>query len=278
MTEGTIKTSKYEIIAIFREELRKRTEIEIFFNNTSIITQLTRVDFAEFHIQTHRKIPSGHKIRFLLHSDSGKIEFNAALTKHDNSGVDKGIRYAFSLPECLQVVQRRRDPRFRLRHEHDFYCRGRHKNGENYLFDIKDISDGGCALMTKTPNLKFLSHNALLKNAVLMLAEYGEITIDLVVKNVIVITLDNANEESESYYQISCQFKFRHLDDQRRTANCRREDCANSFHHGSVRSSNCSLPTIIISVLPPCSALLIKRFIATASISCKNWVLIIPAL
>jgi c-di-GMP-binding flagellar brake protein YcgR len=88
----------------------------------------------------------------------------------------------FSLPECLQVVQRRRDPRFRLRHEHDFYCRGRHKNGENYLFDIKDISDGGCALMTKTPNLKFLSHNALLKNAVLMLAEYGEITIDLVVK------------------------------------------------------------------------------------------------
>lgn len=169
MTEGTIKTSKYEIIAIFREELRKRTEIEIFFNNTSIITQLTRVDFAEFHIQTHRKIPSGHKIRFLLHSDSGKIEFNAALTKHDNSGVDKGIRYAFSLPECLQVVQRRRDPRFRLRHEHDFYCRGRHKNGENYLFDIKDISDGGCALMTKTPNLKFLSHNALLKNAVLML-------------------------------------------------------------------------------------------------------------
>ncbi len=169
MTEGTIKTSKYEIIAIFREELRKRTEIEIFFNNTSIITQLTRVDFAEFHIQTHRKIPSGHKIRFLLHSDSGKIEFNAALTKHDNSGVDKGIRYAFSLPECLQVVQRRRDPRFRLRHEHDFYCRGRHKNGENYLFDIKDISDGGCALMTKTPNLKFLSHNALLKTPYLCL-------------------------------------------------------------------------------------------------------------
>ncbi len=45
--------------------------------------------------------------------------------------------------------------------------------------------------------------------------QVGSIT-DLVVKNVIVITLDNANEESESYYQISCQFKFRHLDDQRR--------------------------------------------------------------
>ncbi|HFT7846972.1 TPA: PilZ domain-containing protein, partial [Klebsiella aerogenes] len=36
MIEGTIKTSKYEIIAIFREEQRKQTEIEIFFNNKSI--------------------------------------------------------------------------------------------------------------------------------------------------------------------------------------------------------------------------------------------------
>lgn len=35
MTEGTIKTSKYEIIAIFREELRKRTEIEIFFGDAA---------------------------------------------------------------------------------------------------------------------------------------------------------------------------------------------------------------------------------------------------
>ena len=154
MTEGTIKTSKYEIIAIFSEELLKQAEIEVFVNNKSTITQLTRVDFAEFHITTICKIPAGHKVKFILHSDSGKIEFNAALTKHDNSGVDKGIRYAFSLPECLQVVQRRRDPRFRLRHEHDFYCRGRHKNGENYLFDIKDISDGGCALLTKPTNLK----------------------------------------------------------------------------------------------------------------------------
>lgn len=65
MTEGTIKTSKYEIIAIFREELRKRTEIEIFFNNTSIITQLTRVDFAEFHIQTIAK--SHRVIKFVFY-------------------------------------------------------------------------------------------------------------------------------------------------------------------------------------------------------------------
>lgn len=59
MTEGTIKTSRYEIIAIFREELRKHSEIEVFFNNKNIMTQLTRVDFAEFHIVTQSKIPCG---------------------------------------------------------------------------------------------------------------------------------------------------------------------------------------------------------------------------
>lgn len=69
--------------------------------------------------------------------------------------------------------------------------------------------------MTKSPNLKFLSHNAILQNAILALAEYGEVTVDLVIKNVVMVTLDD-NEESDSYYQISCQFKFRHLDNKKR--------------------------------------------------------------
>ena len=89
------------------------------------------------------------------------------------------------------------------------------QKGENYLFEIKDISDGGCALMTRSPNLKFLSHNAILKNAILAVAEYGEITVDLVIKNVVMVTLDD-NEKSDSYYKISCQFKFRHLDNKKR--------------------------------------------------------------
>lgn len=72
MTEGTIKTSKYEIIAIFREELRKRTEIEIFFNNTSIITQLTRVDFASFIFRPIAKSRPGIKFAFSCIAIQGK--------------------------------------------------------------------------------------------------------------------------------------------------------------------------------------------------------------
>lgn len=216
MTEGTIKTSRYEIIAIFREELRKQSEIEIFLNNKSIMTQLTRVDFAEFHIVTHSKIPPGNRYRFILHSDSGKIEFNSTLLENYDSEHQQGNKFSFTLPDCLQVIQRRRDPRFRLHHHYDFFCRGRHKNGENYTFEIKDISDGGCALMAKNPNLKFLGHHSVLKNSILSLAEYGEITIDLVIKNVIEVTLDDGSVDQETYHQVSCQFKFRHQDDRTR--------------------------------------------------------------
>ena len=216
MTEGTIKTNKYEIIAIFREELRKQSEIEIILNNKSITMQLTRVDFSEFHIVTHSEIPPGNRYKFILHSDSGKIEFNSTLLENDSSNHQQGNKFAFSLPDCLQVIQRRRDPRFRLHHHYDFFCRGRYKNGENYTFEIKDISDGGCALMAKNPNLKFLGHHSVLKNSTLSLAEYGEITIDLVIKNVIEVTLDDGFPGHENYHQVSCQFKFRHHDDKAR--------------------------------------------------------------
>ncbi|KLE82461.1 flagellar brake protein [Klebsiella aerogenes] len=216
MIEGTIKTSKYEIIAIFREEQRKQTEIEIFFNNKSISTQIARVDFAEFHIQSDSKIPAGNKFKFILHSDSGKIEFTSQRQKNSAGGAENSNKVAFALPECIQVVQRRRDPRFRLRDENDFFCHGRHKNGENYAFDIKDISDGGCALITQSPNLKFLANNSTLKNAILSLAEYGEITVDLIIKNVAMVTLDSEEKSPENYYQISCQFKFRRSDDRKK--------------------------------------------------------------
>ncbi len=70
--------------------------------------------------------------------------------------------------------------------------------------------------MTKTPNLKISQPQRLTEKRRTYACRIWRDHHDLVVKNVIVITLDNANEESESYYQISCQFKFRHLDDQRR--------------------------------------------------------------
>lgn len=109
--------------------------------------------------------------------------------------------------------------RFRLRHEHDFYCRGRHKNGENYLSISKTFPDGSCALMTKTPNLKFSAITPYWKTPYWCLQNMARSPSTWWSK--CHCHPDNANEESESYYQISCQFKFRHL-----TTPANREDTA----------------------------------------------------
>jgi c-di-GMP-binding flagellar brake protein YcgR len=86
------------------------------------MTQITRVDFAEFHIVTHSKIPPGHKYKFILHSDSGKIEFSSTLKKSYNTDAERGNKVSFALPECIHVVQRRRDPRIRLHNRYDFFA------------------------------------------------------------------------------------------------------------------------------------------------------------
>lgn len=52
--------------------------------------------------------------------------------------------------------------------------------------------------MAKNPNLKFLTHNSILKNSILSAAEYGEITVDLVVKNVVLVTLDEDDEQGKA--------------------------------------------------------------------------------
>ena len=62
---------------------------------------------------------------------------------------------------------------------YDFFCRGRHRNGENYLFDIKDISDGGCALIDEKPESE-VSQRIIQSSKIQLsssLAEHGEITV-----------------------------------------------------------------------------------------------------
>jgi hypothetical protein len=53
----------------------KQAEIEVFVNNQNIITQLTRVDFAEFHISTTSKIPPGIKFNLFCIAIQEKSSF-----------------------------------------------------------------------------------------------------------------------------------------------------------------------------------------------------------
>ncbi len=158
---GMAKDNKFEIVAIIREELLRKTKVELKFKDASVVTQLEKVDFDYFVITNNSDIPHSSIQSFILHSDSGIIRFNARFSQSLTDKLECGL--AYRIPEVILLVQRRQHQRFSFLKGYHFYCSGRYKNGENYLLQIKNISRGGCALISQKINTRFLYKNALIK-------------------------------------------------------------------------------------------------------------------
>ncbi|MDN4237596.1 pilus assembly protein PilZ, partial [Citrobacter freundii] len=86
---------------------------------------------------------------------------------------------------------------------------GQSKNGENYSFKIKNISQGGCALIVKDVNARFLYKDAVIKNASLDFDTFGSLQLDLKVIDVVLINEFDEDNQLYSCHQISCEFDFK---------------------------------------------------------------------
>ncbi|EPJ5579897.1 PilZ domain-containing protein [Citrobacter farmeri] len=205
---GMAKNNKFEIVAIIREALLRKTKVELRFKETSLVTQLEKVDFDYFVIAYNSEIPLSSIQSFILHSNSGIIRFNARFSQ---SLTDKlGCGLAYRIPEIVLLVQRRQHERFSFLQGYHFYCSGRYKNGENYSLQIKNISRGGCALISQKVNARFLYKNALIKAASLDFEQFGYLQCDLRVVNVVAVNEFDENNQLYSCQQISCKFEFKH--------------------------------------------------------------------
>lgn len=181
---GMAKNNKFEIVAIIREALLRKTKVELRFKETSLVTQLEKVDFDYFVIAYNSEIPLSSIQSFILHSNSGIIRFNARFSQ---SLTDKlGCGLAYRIPEMVLLVQRRQHERFSFLQGYHFYCSGRYKNGENYSLQIKNISRGGCALISQKVNDRFLYKNALIKAASLDFEQFGYLQCDRSFLNILV--------------------------------------------------------------------------------------------
>ena len=207
MSFGLAKENKFEIIAILREELHKKTKLEVLCENSSVITQLEKIDFEHFMISWHEDIIPEKVQYFILHSDSGIIKFSARLEKSPTAGAEAGLSYA--IPDMIFFAQQRQNQRFSFLKGYDFFCFGRYKNGENYSFKIKNISQGGCALIVKDVNARFLYKDAVIKGASLDFDTFGNLQLDLKVIDVVMINEFDEDNQLYSCYQISCGFDFR---------------------------------------------------------------------
>lgn len=208
MSFGLAKENKFEIIATLREELHKKTKLEVLCENSNVITQLEKIDFERFTISWHEDIVPEKIQYFILHSDSGIIKFSARFATDLPSDAEAGLSYF--IPDMIFFAQQRQNQRFSFLKGYDFFCFGRYKNGENYSLKIKNISQGGCALIVKDVNARFLYKDAVIKGASLDFEAFGSLQLDL--KVIDVVTINEFDEDNQLYtcHQISCGFDFKH--------------------------------------------------------------------
>lgn len=89
MSVGSLKESKYEILAILREECRVKSEIDIYHQGELWAANIKKVDFSCFYIHPDdsdfSSLMDNAEFSFVLHSQLGKIEFSAVLNAECDS-------------------------------------------------------------------------------------------------------------------------------------------------------------------------------------------------
>jgi len=116
MSEGVSKNSRYEIIAILRDELRIQSKLYFYCNDIKHQSTLKKIEGNFFYIKpstSHPGLPKESIFYFIIHSPLGKIEFttNNRITDKSNSN----NLLCFIIPESLSILQRRTSPRINVR-------------------------------------------------------------------------------------------------------------------------------------------------------------------
>lgn len=135
MSFGLAKEDKFEIIAILREELHKKTKLEILCGDSSVITQLEKVDFERFVISGHGDIVPEKVQYFILHSESGIVKFSARFEQTSSAGAEAGLSYF--IPDMIFFAQQRQNQRFSFLKGYDFFCFGRYEMEKTTLSRLK---------------------------------------------------------------------------------------------------------------------------------------------
>ncbi|MDV0787620.1 PilZ domain-containing protein [Citrobacter amalonaticus] len=204
--DGNLKKSKYEIMAILREELRVKSQLDFSYNDMKWRTSLQKVKGTYFYVNIpppiRNNFPQRAGFNFLIHSKLGKVEFVTYQGKFDSDS-----NWCFLIPDDISVLQRRLSPRFRVDNKLQFYCTGRFKDGTYYEYHLNDISEGGCSFIAPDNRLNFLSKGSLLYNVKIVLSDYGCLTLNLKIVDVVEQRIDINKEQFEiKNYRISCMF------------------------------------------------------------------------
>lgn len=205
MSEGVSKNSRYEIIAILREELRVKSNVSYCYENVSRESTLQKVDSSYFYIvpspPLQAFVSQNSVFYFSIHSQIGKIEFTTTLS------FSEGNLFRFFIPDMINILQRRTAPRINIGDSKKFYCSVRHKNGASFIYALNDISSGGCSFISKKSQLNLIRKDYVLDNVDIVFGEYGSVTTNLKVMSVINLPYNKFHEMD--FFRISCMFQHK---------------------------------------------------------------------
>lgn len=207
MCSGLKIDSRFEIIAILRDGLTRKNNLDLICNGTRTLTKIKIIFPDYFVIPSNSFLPTNIIQSFALYSDSGvvifKARYNPVLTTQLNFG------RVYSFPDIIFLHQRRHHKRLHVVDIFNFHCSGQHENGEFFRMQIKNISKGGCALLPEGLCASFLCKDSLIKGGVLNFGNFGSLCLDLSVVNISpTIEYDEENQPIVTDI-VSCKFLFR---------------------------------------------------------------------
>lgn len=206
MEESYVKQNLFEIIAIMREAVKKRSRVDIQAKNRVFASRIQKIDSVGFFIPWDEELAKErNSLGFVIQDDNGRYDFKTTKSKVININ-NINLLY-FSIPKSVNVTQRRMHLRLDLSNKLNFQCCGKFNDGRKYHYKIKDISHGGCALIVENNE-----HINSLCGTTLRNVEFDFNDIGTLVSNLHVINVEPIKEitDDDSYREVvhlSCQFK-----------------------------------------------------------------------
>lgn len=159
MNKNKFEFSKFEIIAILRDAIKRHKYATLELGGCKIERQVLKVDSQGIYFCSI--IPDvylGKKINVTMNNNNAKYNFTITVSKKLKfEMLNNKYCWILDLPESIEICQRRKQARISISSVNSYNGNGRSNKGFYYLFEIKNLSKGGCTVIRKQSSTDFKS-------------------------------------------------------------------------------------------------------------------------
>lgn len=151
MNNNKFEFGKFEIIAILRDAIKRHKYAILESGDCKIERQVLRVDSQGIYFGSNvPDIYLGKKIDVTMNNSNARYCFTITVSKKNKFEILNGkCCWILELPESIEICQRRKQTRISIASVNSYNGSGRSNKGFYYYFEIKNLSKGGCTVISK---------------------------------------------------------------------------------------------------------------------------------